>query len=167
MRYGTALFVLLSAAWGGSFVPARAALACIPPVPLATLLFDLVAVVVGGLARGPVLTLAVVTTYRWVGSPKARPTDPLCPAAVPEYRLRRLTVAGLVSVIKKRPAGASKTRQNRVGAGSLLILIDHTDELNPDGVTLLSQRRGVRYLCRRGTNTITGNNNVLCWDMQL
>ena len=38
MRYGTALFVLLSAAWGGSFVAAHAALACTPPVPVATLL---------------------------------------------------------------------------------------------------------------------------------
>ena len=46
MRYGTAaLFVLLAAVWGFSFVAARAALPYIPPVPLAALRFDIVAVV--------------------------------------------------------------------------------------------------------------------------
>ena len=46
MRYGTAaLFVLLAAVWGFSFVAARAALPYIPPVPLAALRFDIVALV--------------------------------------------------------------------------------------------------------------------------
>ena len=58
MRYGTAaLFVLLAAAWGFSFVAARAALPDIPPVPLAALRFDIVAVVM--------VAYAFSTTDRW------------------------------------------------------------------------------------------------------
>ena len=58
MRYGTAaLFVLLAAVWGFSFVAARAALPYIPPVPLAALRFDIVAVVM--------VTYATRTTDRW------------------------------------------------------------------------------------------------------
>ena len=58
MRYATAaLFVLLSAVWGFSFVAARAALPYIPPLPLAALRFDTVAVVM--------LAYAVSTTDRW------------------------------------------------------------------------------------------------------
>ena len=58
MRYGTAaLFVLLAAVWGFSFVAARAALPYIPPVPLAALRFDIVAVVI--------VTYATRTTDRW------------------------------------------------------------------------------------------------------
>jgi drug/metabolite transporter (DMT)-like permease len=58
MRYGTAaLFVLLSAVWGLSFVAARAALPYIPPLPLAALRFDIVAVVM--------LAYAISTTDRW------------------------------------------------------------------------------------------------------
>ncbi|WP_265109521.1 DMT family transporter [Halosolutus halophilus] len=58
MRYGTAgLFVLLAAVWGLSFVAARAALPYIPPVPLAALRFDIVAVAT--------LAYASVTTDRW------------------------------------------------------------------------------------------------------
>ena len=57
-RYHTAgLFVLLSALWGFSFVAARAALPYIPPVPLAALRFDIVAVVM--------VTYATSTTDRW------------------------------------------------------------------------------------------------------
>ena len=58
MRYGTAaLFVLLAAVWGFSFVAARTALPYIPPVPLAALRFDIVAVVM--------VTYATSTTDRW------------------------------------------------------------------------------------------------------
>ena len=58
MRYGTAvLFVLLAAVWGFSFVAARAALPYIPPVALAALRFDIVAVVM--------VTYATRTTDRW------------------------------------------------------------------------------------------------------
>jgi len=58
MRYATAaLFVLLSAVWGFSFVAARAALPYIPPLPLAALRFDIVVVVM--------LAYAVSTTDRW------------------------------------------------------------------------------------------------------
>lgn len=58
MRYGTAaLFVLLAAVWGFSFVAARAALPYIPPVPLAALRFDIVAIVMLG--------YAATTTDRW------------------------------------------------------------------------------------------------------
>ncbi|MFC4439809.1 MULTISPECIES: DMT family transporter [Natrialbaceae] len=58
MRLGTAgLFILLAAIWGLSFVAARAALPYIPPVPLAALRFDIVAVVV--------LAYAWFTTDRW------------------------------------------------------------------------------------------------------
>lgn len=58
MRYRTAgLFVLLSGLWGLSFVATRAALPHVPPVPLAALRFDLVAVVM--------LVYAVLTTDRW------------------------------------------------------------------------------------------------------
>ncbi|WP_247003595.1 DMT family transporter [Halosolutus gelatinilyticus] len=58
MRYGTAgLFVLLAAIWGLSFVAARAALPHIPPVPLAALRFDIVAVAT--------LAYAIATTDRW------------------------------------------------------------------------------------------------------
>ena len=58
MRYGTAaLFVLLAAVWGFSFVAARAALPYIPPVPLAALRFDIVAVVM--------VAYATSTTDRW------------------------------------------------------------------------------------------------------
>jgi drug/metabolite transporter (DMT)-like permease len=51
------LFVLLSALWGFSFVAARAALPYIPPVPLAALRFDIVAVVM--------VAYAFNTTDRW------------------------------------------------------------------------------------------------------
>ena len=58
MRYGTAaLFVLLAAVWGFSFVAARAALPYIPPVPLAALRFDIVALVM--------VAYATRTTDRW------------------------------------------------------------------------------------------------------
>ena len=58
MRYGTAaLFVLLAAVWGFSFVAARAALPYVPPVPLAALRFDIVAVVM--------VVYATSTTDRW------------------------------------------------------------------------------------------------------
>lgn len=58
MRHGTALlFVLLSAVWGLSFVAARAALPYIPPLPLAALRFDIVAVVM--------LAYTINTTDRW------------------------------------------------------------------------------------------------------
>lgn len=58
MRYRTAgLFVLLSALWGLSFVAARATLPDVPPLPLAALRFDLVAVVM--------LLYAAVTTEQW------------------------------------------------------------------------------------------------------
>ena len=58
MRYGTAaLFILLAAVWGFSFVAARAALPYIPPVPLAALRFDIVAVVM--------VAYATRTTDRW------------------------------------------------------------------------------------------------------
>ena len=58
MRYGTAaLFVLLAAVWGFSFVAARTALPYIPPVPLAALRFDIVAVVM--------VTYATSTTDPW------------------------------------------------------------------------------------------------------
>lgn len=58
MRYDTvALFVLLAAIWGFSFVAARAALPDIPPVPLAALRFDIVAIVMLG--------YAVSTTDHW------------------------------------------------------------------------------------------------------
>lgn len=52
------LFVLLAALWGLSFVAARAALPFIPPVPLAALRFDIVAVLM--------LAYAVRTTSRWL-----------------------------------------------------------------------------------------------------
>ena len=51
------LFVLLAAIWGLSFVAARAALPFIPPVPLAALRFDVVAVLM--------LAYMVHTTPRW------------------------------------------------------------------------------------------------------
>lgn len=58
MRSSTAgLFILLAAIWGLSFVAARAALSYIPPVPLAALRFDIVAVVM--------LAYAILTTDRW------------------------------------------------------------------------------------------------------
>ena len=58
MRYRTAaLFVLLAAVWGFSFVAARTALPYIPPVPLAALRFDIVAVVM--------VAYATSTTDRW------------------------------------------------------------------------------------------------------
>ena len=58
MRHGTAgLFVLLAAVWGGSFVATRAALPDVPPVPLAALRFDVVAVLM--------LAYAVLATDRW------------------------------------------------------------------------------------------------------
>ena len=58
MGYGTAaLFVLLAAVWGFSFVAARAALPYIPPVPLAALRFDIVALMM--------VAYATRTTDRW------------------------------------------------------------------------------------------------------
>lgn len=58
MRGWTAgLFLLLAAVWGLSFVAARAALPSIPPVPLAALRFDIVAVLM--------LAYAIRTTSRW------------------------------------------------------------------------------------------------------
>jgi len=58
VRWITAgLFVLLAALWGLSFVAARAALPHVPPVPLAALRFDVVAVVT--------LAFAYRTTDRW------------------------------------------------------------------------------------------------------
>lgn len=58
MRSDTAgLFVLLAAVWGLSFVATRAALPYIPPLPLASLRFDIVAVVV--------LAYSILTTDRW------------------------------------------------------------------------------------------------------
>ena len=58
MRHGTVLlFVLLSAVWGLSFVAARAALPYIPPLPLAALRFDIVAVIM--------LAYTINTTDYW------------------------------------------------------------------------------------------------------